>query len=399
MRKILLLVLILFPSLSQAQDWQAEFITALKNGGAYVENSSGKVLFSYRIDDYFVPASTIKVATAAAALHTFGKNYRFPTDFYYISKGKKLIVKGYGDPMLVSEEFPTIANQIKNKGIHKITGIILDTSHFAPGVVIDGVSHSANPYDALNGALLANFNTINVRKSADGSVVSGEPQTPITPIAQQMGKNLKTGKQRINLGKDRTLAVKYVGELLTAFLQKEGIEVSGDILIGKVPSNAKLIYRHESSKSLENVLVDLLDFSTNFSSNQLFLAMGAKKYGEPATVDKGLKVLREFLRNEIGWKNFQIAEGAGLSRKNQVTPRQMMELLKYFEPYRNLLPLKDGVFRAKTGTLKDANTYVGYFPLQGRQIRFVILVNSVVPYNYKFKLAKMLYAGLNGSTH
>ena len=52
---------------------------------------------------------------------------------------------------------------------------------------------------------------------------------------------------------------------------------------------------------------------------------------------------------------------------------------------------------AKTGTLNGANTYAGYFPLPGGHMaRFALMVNDHVPYDYKFKLAKMLYNGFHG---
>ena len=140
-----------------------------------------------------------------------------------------------------------------------------------------------------------------------------------------------------------------------------------------------------------------MEYSTNFTANQLFLVLGAKAYGAPATFEKGQKVLQEFLRQEIGWKNFELWEGAGLSRKNRVTAKQMMQLLHFFEPYRELLPEKYGVIHAKTGTLYGVNTYAGYFPNgNGELVKFVILINDQVAYDYKFRLARKLYQGITG---
>jgi len=403
MKKIILslLLLSLLPirPAHAGDSWQVLFTVALKNGGAYVETDSGKPLFDHRGSDFFIPASIMKIATSACAIDTLGRDFRFPTEFY-LTKDHKLAVKGYGDPFLVSEEIAIIAKVLKEKGLNEVRGLILDTTYFAPGIVIDGTSHTPNPYDALNGALIANFNTVNIHKEGSGAraaVVSAEPQTPLTPLAIETAKDQPGGgKQRVNIGADPLKGALYAGELITAFLKKEGIAVDGDMKVAETPADAKLIYRHLSSKSLDDVLRELLEYSTNFMSNQIFLTMGAEKFGAPATIEKGRKVLTEFLSQKVGWKKFNVAEGAGLSRLNQVTPRQMIGLLRFFEPYKNLLPKEDNLYPAKTGTLTGVNTLAGYMPMgNGRFARFAILVNDTVPFDYKFKLGKMLYAGIN----
>ncbi len=380
--------------------WQTMLTVALKNGGAYVETESGKPLFDHRGDEAFIPASIMKVATSAATIHTLGRDFRFATEFY-VTKDRELVVKGYGDPFLVSEEIIQIAKILKEKGLKRVDGMILDTTYFAPDIVIDGTSHTPNPYDALNGALIANFNTVNVHKEGSGeraAVLSAEPQTPITPLAVETAKDLPRGSQRVNIGADPLKGALYAGELIAEFLKKEGIPVTGGMKVGKKPEGAVLLYRHQSSKSLDDVIRELLEYSTNFMANQLFLVMGAVKFGATATIEKGHRVLTDFLSEEVGWKKFHVQEGAGLSRLNQVTPRQMTALLKYFEPYKDLLPEEDHLYHAKTGTLTGVNTLAGYMPMgNGRFARFAILVNDTVPFDYKFKLGKMLYDGLNGT--
>ena len=149
---------------ASSEEWKRGFILALKNGGALVEDDSGKILFSHRSETSFIPASTLKIATSACAIETLGRNFRFPTDFF-LTGDNRLVVKGYGDPFLVSEEMTLIADALAARGLTEVSGIILDISYFEPGIIIDGSSHTPNPYDALNGALIANFNTVNVHKT------------------------------------------------------------------------------------------------------------------------------------------------------------------------------------------------------------------------------------------
>ena len=393
-------LLLCFSTTSWAADWKDEFVTHLHNGAVYVQDKQGHDLLAHRIHDSFMPASIIKLATTACALKLLGEDFRFTTDFY-ITPDKTLIVKGYGDPMMTSEELAAIADELQEKGVRQVSGIILDDSYFSPHIVIDGIEHSSNPYDALNDALLANFSTINIRKLRNGRIESAEPQTPLTPLALEMAKKMRVGSGRVNLAHDRLKAVRYFGELLAAFLQKENVTVSNvanNIRLGLVPDNAKLIYQHHSSQNLHDVLQGMLKFSNNFTANQIFLSLGAKVYGPPATVEKGVNVVSKFLREEVGWNHFQIAEGSGLSRRDNVTPFEMMQLVRYLEPYKELFPLKDkDQFRAKTGTLNGVNTFAGFMPVDhDGEVRFVIMINDQVPSLYKFQLAEMLQRGLNG---
>lgn len=394
----LLFVLIAPARPAFAQDWKGRWIAGLGNGGAYVEDESGHVILAHREQDSFVPASSIKIATAALALKTLGSDYRFITEFYVDSEDR-LVIKGYGNPMLLSQELVAIAKDLIRRGLKTCNGIVLDASFFDSHIQIDGVERSLNPYDAVNAALLANFNTISVQKLKNGSVISGESQTPITAAALARAKPLRPGRHRVNLGSDSEVAVRYVGELMQAFLKQGGAAVRGGVTMGRVPEGAKLALRHESSESLEEVLKSMLKFSTNLTANQLFLIVGAKKYGAPATVEKGVAAMEDFLKNEVGWKTVRVAEGSGLSRRTHVTAIQMTKLLRHVEKYlMDLLPLRDDVFRAKTGTLKGVSTYAGFFPLpDGSTARFVILMNDPHgPQGQKFRLSKSLYAHIHG---
>jgi D-alanyl-D-alanine carboxypeptidase/D-alanyl-D-alanine-endopeptidase (penicillin-binding protein 4) len=132
----------------------------------------------------------------------------------------------------------------------------------------------------------------------------------------------------------------------------------------------------------------MLKYSTNFTANQIFLVLGASKFGAPATVSKGQEAMRNCLSKRVGWNDFHVEEGSGLSRRTRVTAAQMTQLLRRFDRYSFLLPDKEGLL-AKTGTLRGVNTLAGYFDLGGStgQARFCILINSDVPPTYKFRVA------------
>lgn len=396
MKKIFfLLSFLLFPLSCFAQvnpEWLPQVTQWVQNGGVYVESSSGQVLLDYQGSRHFVPASTLKVATALAAMDILGKDYRFKTEFYLDSQSN-LYVKGYGDPYLVSEEFALIAAQLKKLGLKKVNQIFLDESYFET-LKVPGVSASLNPYDALNSALSANFNTINIVKTRSGAVESGESQTPVTELTKTLAAKAPVGKSRINLAANPKESLLYVGYLLKAFLDLEGIPVQGGIEAAKVSSSAKLYYRHASSKSLPEVLRALLKFSTNFITNQIFLVMGAEKMGAPANLAKGKKVMTDFLISKLGTNDFNIEEGSGISRQNKFTGKQMVKILKAFEPNKALMPEKLDGMLAKTGTLNGVSCLVGYFDsAKHGQVYFSILLNQ--PAANREKVAKILYENLH----
>jgi serine-type D-Ala-D-Ala carboxypeptidase/endopeptidase (penicillin-binding protein 4) len=379
-----------------AVDWRQAVIAKAGQSAIYVEDSAGQPVITHRIAAPMVPASILKVATSYCALKVLPKRFRFTTAFH-VDKADRLYVTGYGDPSLTSEELAIVAQGLRSKGLTRVTGIVLNDSFFDQGLVIDGQSHSLNPYDAHNSALLVNYNTINVQKLRNGTVVSAEPQTPLTAMTAALAKPLRAGTQRINLARTPDKALVYVGHLLKAFLVQAGVAVSGPIARGVLPRGVRTLYIHHSSKGLHDNIRDLLEFSNNLVTNQIFLVMGAVVLEAPATVAKGRAVLNSCLRKELGWTAFHAEEGAGLSRKNRVTAREMMVLVRNFAPYANLMPRKERVFRAKTGSLNGVSSFVGYFTTpQGKDYRFVVIINDPqTTYHAKFTVAKMIYQGLS----
>ncbi len=387
-----------------SQAWKAEVKTALKNGSAIVVDEAGRVVFEHRIREKFIPASSIKIATVASAISILGPNHRFKTEFYLLP-GNILGVKGYGDPNLVSEELKLVASALiktirNDRGLNGIgsgiEGILLDDSYFQNLINIDGASNTNNPYDAMPGALVANFNTVNVKKLKNGKVISAEKQTPITPIAIKLARKLKIGTQRINLGKDRELRLRYFAELLSEFLKAKGLRVKPKIDLAKIDSDSSyLIYKHFTKKDVTAVSKDLLKYSTNFLANQLFLHIGIKQYGIPGNINKSRRTINDFLKMRLNW-NSEVFEGSGLSRKTKVSAIEMNELLDYFFPYKNLLPEVANRIYAKTGTLSSVSSLTGYMEKKDNKLyRFVILINSSVPRDRRLSIAKKIYRNIN----
>lgn len=334
------------------------------------------ILFAHRPDKLAIPASTLKLLTALAAFHHLGLAYRFRTDFYQGENGS-LKVKGYGDPMLISEELEKITAVLSSRLAH-CGDIVLDDSFFEKPITIPGASEkSTEPYDAPVGALCVNFNTVYFTTDEKGAFISAEPQTPLLPFVMERIRESSLRQGRIILFQERDEAARYAGHLFAHFLQKAGVDVSGRVTLGLAyPDKDRLLYRHESTYTLGEVVAGMLEYSNNFIANQLLLAVGAQNAGAPASLEKGLQAVRQFAGNTLRLKDFSVAEGSGLSRKNRISARDMDRVLVAFEKYRHLMK-KEGHQYYKTGTLKNIRTRVGYFESDnGDLYRFVVFLNG-----------------------
>jgi len=385
---ILLYLLFLSATIScvQPHSWAGEAgstvaeTASLIDNGSYAVTRQGKYLATHNLHELFAPASTIKIATALAALKILGPDYRFKTVFY-LDHQQNLYIQGFGDPFLISEEVAVIAARLKEHGCKAVKDIYIDDSSFAIPELADGAGLSDNPYDAQNSGLAVNFNTVNVKKDGTGRVNSAEEQTPTLPLMAELAKDLAPGVHRINItraaGDGQTIIRRYAGELFGAFLQQADIEVRGTIRGQRIPGDLLPIYRHFSSRTLKEIIGPLMLYSNNFIANQLFLTVGAAGYGYPATWEKGQRAMADFLQQQfsLSGKEIKIIEGSGLSRQNRVSAHAMIQLLDSFKPYAGLLPLEDNR-RLKSGTLKGVYSYAGYFLGNNSLDSFVLILNQ-----------------------
>lgn len=338
-----------------------------------VRSADGRVLLARNEGAPRVPASTLKVLTSLVALDYLGPDYRFATEFFLDDAGN-LKIKGYGDPLLISEVVAQIGRALADR-VASVENIVLDDSHFKQPLEIPGVSSSTQPYDAPNGALCVNFNTVFFKRQ-NGRYVSAEPQTPLLDFALPRVRRAGLAQGRVVLSNHERECTLYAGHLFAHFMRTAGIEVRGQVRLGAVDEGDIRIYRHISGFSVKEIIIRLLEHSNNFTTNQLLIAAGVEAFGPPGNLDKGVRAARQYGRRQLKLDSLHIVEGSGISRANRLTAEDLCRILDAFAPHYNLMR-REGPVYYKTGTLHGISTRAGYIRDEnGELIRFAILVNT-----------------------
>jgi len=350
----------------------------IKNGGFAVTDQKGELILSCNPDKPYIPASILKIATALAGIRILGPDFRFKTELYMDNRSD-LYIKGFGDPMLTSEEVDNIIKSLIDKGVKRINGIFVDQSAFALEHDIPGRSNSDNPYDAPIAALAVNFNTVFFEVMPNGMIASAERQTPVLPIMSVVGGGYPPGQYRFNIvhesGSIEQQVSQYAIELFRSIQRRRHISGYGATGIARVPKTSIMVLEYYNSRTLKQMLSACLKYSNNFIANQIYLACGSQVFGYPANWGKAHKAVSGAIRQLVGPDLAPVVkqiEGSGLSRQNTITPRTMVQFLRLFTPYKNLLPDIEGDL-IKSGTMENVFSYAGYL---GNGNPFVIILNQ-----------------------
>jgi len=342
-----------------------------------VSEPAGRILIQKNGTLKLIPASVLKIFTSLVALHYLGPDYHYQTEFY-LDDAANLKIKGYGDPLLTSEIVEVVSQLLAALlGASKsVNNLILDDSHFSQPLTIPGISASTQPYDAPNGALCVNFNTVNFRQTKSG-YISAEPQTPLLPFAEKKISALRLNSGRYVLSHVANENTIYAGELFKYFLSRHGLRINGMVKLGRVNETAdQLIYRYVSRFTMAEIIAGLLEHSNNFTTNQLLITSGVKAFGAPGNLEKGVRAALDYARQVLHIADLSIVEGSGISRNDRVSARQMLAILEAFEPYRFLMR-RQGREYYKTGTLNGISTRAGFITdNSGTRFRYVVMINS-----------------------
>lgn len=342
-------------------------------GVMVVSLTRGDTLFASRADDQFLPASTMKLYTAAVALERYGPAHQFRTE---ILRTGELVdgtvvgdvyLKGAGDPSLSprysswnggTPPMDAIAAQVAAAGVRRITGdIVGDASAFQDRRVPEGwrTRYLQAGYAARVSALSVNENLahIVVRSSARGATVEfAEPlyglpiRSTVSVRAGSRGAMIRVWQDttadvfRVNgwigaLSPERRYQVvveqpeRFAAASFRAALERQGITVDGGVRTAASPAAAQIVTAW-GSPPLAQLIVTMNGESNNHFAELLF-RNASRSGGGFGSASAANEALREFLNARVGVPRDAVyaADGSGLSLLDRVTPRSMVQLLAY----------------------------------------------------------------------
>ena len=357
--------------------------------------SSRKVLFEHKPHKALTPASLAKLFCAASFLKAFGKKNNLQTTIHHSGKRTKgvvkgdLIIKGGGDPRLVSEDLWKIAHDMKHLGYKEFTGnIVLDNSLFSSNEINKNRTRktSNKAYNAPISALGVNFNTYNV-VVGPGKKVGGKAHVSLYPYPLEGTKILNYVKtvrskkrnyisihRKVRKGKEIIVVrgkihknsrlrkfyraaydpTKFTGETIRSFLKAQNIKVRGKVKEGKLSDykNTRKILNYKS-QSIAKLTKDFLLYSSNYMTDMLVSTLGAHTKSKNLPENRyqaGLKSVQDLLPKKIFSKSpFVFVSGSGLEPENKMSSYHVVELLmmmsknfEVFPEFLNALP-KSGI--------------------------------------------------------
>ncbi|HXG86589.1 MAG TPA: D-alanyl-D-alanine carboxypeptidase [Pyrinomonadaceae bacterium] len=251
------------------------------HSGVLVEDLNGNTVLDSNSNFAFNPASNVKVATAYAVLKTFGPNYRFQTSVWTDGQidpttgilNGNLYVSGR-DPVFNYEHAVALSNELNRLGVRQINGDLIVTSNFV-------MNYSSSTERA--GASLA-------------ATMDAAKRSAVANRAWQ--SYLINSRNTSSIG---------------GF---PGVSFTGGSYVQTLPTNAKLLFSHESAPLREIVKLTMC-YSNNYLSEKLGDMLGGA-YAVARVVQMNAQIPPE---------QFVLQTSSGLGI-NRVTPRAMMSLLR-----------------------------------------------------------------------
>jgi D-alanyl-D-alanine carboxypeptidase/D-alanyl-D-alanine-endopeptidase (penicillin-binding protein 4) len=366
--------------------------------------------------------------------------------------GGDLVLIGRGDANLSNRRFPfekkeeregppekvlaEFANAVAARGVKEITGdVVADDSlfqheKFPSGWLVDDILWS---YGAAVSAIAVNDNTFSLDlrpaaaegdparydagMAADFYTVENSIRTGARGSEEKLAVARDPGSRLIHVSgtmpldapvRRLTIAIEdpaeFAASLLSRLLQARGVKVDGvsrarhaGAPLSGAAAPQTVLAEHTSVALPEDIRLTNKE-SENLHAELLLLLSAHEKAGA-ANYEDAQKFASGFFKSAgIADGDVALSDGSGLSRKDLVTPRATVQLLRYAatqpwgELYRSTLPVagEDGTLTdrmkntpaasrvfAKTGTIGHGNALSGYATtVHGERLVFSILGNN-----------------------
>ncbi len=394
------------------------------------------IVYSHKGNEWFTPASTMKLLVTAAALQNIPLDYTPKTLVHLegIKKGKvfsgAIRLEGGGDPNISARYYPSvfsafevIADSLKSKGIDTLRGIVdLDTSFFkGPSKPKEWRERFFDSwYGTEISPLSFNDNCVLLEikpgaKDGDSAQIAIIPDVGYVKIKNDIKTNGKRTKYKYAMDPVKpevtlsgTIGAKvslstvvlpvrnpaaYLKAAFLKSLENSGIVYIEDkeVYVGKAISSIVL-----TGPPLKSIMDEINQRSQNLHAEILLRILGQYKRRE-GSAESGILSEKQFLRSVgLPVEDFKIADGSGLSSQNSLKPNSLTKLLTYMKKqikgdiYVSSLAIpgitgagkrlasaefKERI-RFKTGFIEGVHGLAGYIAADNDTLAFALYLND-----------------------
>ncbi|ALU94565.1 MULTISPECIES: D-alanyl-D-alanine carboxypeptidase/D-alanyl-D-alanine endopeptidase [Streptomyces] len=341
-----------------------------KVAASVIDTATGEQLYGRGATTPMTPASTIKIATATAALSVLGPDHRIATTAALSPDSRTVTLVGGGDPTLskaaLREMAADTADALSEDDRDSVR-LTYDISRYTGPVL-----HPISPNDNI---------------------------APVTALMVNEGRVNDTDRGPAKRTED---PAGDAARTFAAALKKAGVKVTGAPREARAADEARTVATHRSAP-LDALVERTLTNSDNDIAEALARQTAIAK-GESASFAGARRaVTNELKKIEVPVGGAHFADGSGLDRKDRVTPALLTALLARaadpdrpgLRPVLTGLPVAGfsgtlggryapdaegtGLIRAKTGTLFGVNSLAGtVVDRQGRLLAFAFLASGSI---------------------
>ncbi|MEU7328514.1 D-alanyl-D-alanine carboxypeptidase/D-alanyl-D-alanine endopeptidase [Streptomyces parvus] len=335
-----------------------------------IDTATGEQLYEQGATTPMTPASTIKIATATAALSVLGPDHRIATTAALSPDSRTVTLVGGGDPTLSRAALRAMAadtaDALREEDRDSVR-LAYDISRYTGPVL-----HPISPNENI---------------------------APVTALMVNEGRLDDTDRGTAERSKD---PAGDAARTFAAALKKAGVKVTGEPREARAAEEARTVATHRSAP-LDALVERTLTNSDNDIAEALARQTAIAK-GESASFAGARRaVTNELKKLKVPMAGAHFADGSGLDRRDRATPALLTALLARaadpdrpgLRPVLTGLPIAGfsgtlggryapdaagtGLIRAKTGTLRGVNSLAGtVVDRQGRLLAFAFLASGSI---------------------
>ena len=355
-----------------------------------IDLQTGEVLYDRGGDKLLIPASNLKIYTAAAALDLLGPDYRWTTELLTTAKIKhgvckgNLIIRGDGDPMLDTQQLAAMADSLVNdRKIKQINGtIVVQTNPRWKNLPLKGPGwmwdDDPDYYNMSIRSVMLNFNTLDVVATASGGGVSVvlEPATNWPPLIDSPSTDpddsgisierepfqetihitgtLEPGSEPVRETITMHDPAPWIASVFERMLTDRGVVVRHETDIN--PAKSYITLLSHKGIPLAQALKHFLKVSENAVGEMILLKLAETQTDGDVSWPAGAQVITDWLTNTAGLEegSFRLVDGSGLSRYNLISADSSVKLLAFMKTHPHFAPFFDGLPIYKVTLPNDA---------------------------------------------